>query len=217
MRRTSFSKTTVLAIALTLGCINTWAGKYPVPATQSANQSVTPTITVTEVTAPVFSTIVGSPDNQTIDVSGANLTANMTLTLSGANANQFSLSQSTITQTNGTAPITVVTVTYTPTAVGTHTATLTLSSPGAIDTMSLLSGTSLNYDGINTVNEKLNISTQDGSILFSANAGEVIYISNTLGQTLIHKTATEGENSISMQTHGILLVKVGSRVAKVIL
>jgi hypothetical protein len=206
-----------LAITLTLGCINIWAGKYPVPATQLVNQSVAPTITVTEVTAPVFSTIVGSPDNQTINVSGVNLTAKMTLSLSGANADQFSLSQSRITQTNGIAPITVVTVTYAPTATGTHTATLTLSSPGAIDTTSLLSGTSLNYDGINTINQKLNISTQDGNILFSANAGEVIYISNTLGQTLIHKTAVEGENSISVQVHGILLVKVGNRVAKVIL
>jgi hypothetical protein len=217
MMRTSLSKTTALAIILALGCINTWAGNYPVAATQLVNQSVTPTITVTEVTAPVFSTTVGNPENQTIDVSGTNLTAKMTLTISGANADQFSLSQSTVTQTNGTAPITVVTVTYTPTATGTHTAMLTLSSPGAIDTTSLLSGTSLNYDGINTINQELNISTQNGNILFSANAGEVIYISNTLGQTLIHKVAVEGENSISVQAHGILLVKVGSRVAKVIL
>jgi len=112
-----------------------------VDQTLTVNQFVAPTITVTEIPVPQFTANVGDSSSQTINVSGVNLTSNVTLALSGTNADQFSLSQSSVTQTAGTAPITVVTITYTPTSAGTHTATLTSSSAGAYDITLSLNGT----------------------------------------------------------------------------
>ena len=103
--------------------------------------STTPTLTITEVTVPAFAANVGSTSTKTVNVSGVNLSANVTLALSGTNADQFSLSQYSVTQTGGTASNTVITITYTPTTTGTHTATLTLSSTGAMDVTRSLSAT----------------------------------------------------------------------------
>ncbi len=113
-------------------------------ATYTVNvASTTPTITVTEVTVPAMAAQVGSTDAKTINVSGVNLTDNVTLALSGTNADQFSLSTNSVTQTAGTAPNTSVTITYTPTAQGSHTATLTLTSAGATSVTRELSGTAV--------------------------------------------------------------------------
>ncbi len=103
--------------------------------------AITPTITVTEATVAAFSANIGSAPTKTINVSGANLTGNITLALSGTNADQFSLSQTSLTQTGGSVSNTVITITYTPTTTGPHTATLTLSSTGATDVTRSLSGT----------------------------------------------------------------------------
>ncbi|MEI6554144.1 MAG: lamin tail domain-containing protein [Paludibacter sp.] len=103
--------------------------------------AITPTITVTEATVAAFSANIGSAPTKTINVSGANLTGNITLALSGTNADQFSLSQTSLTQTGGSVSNTVITITYTPTTTGPHTATLTLSSAGATDVTRSLSGT----------------------------------------------------------------------------
>ena len=105
-------------------------------------QYVTPTITITEISVPAFSTGAGTSCTQTVNVSGVNLTGDITMALSGANANQFSISQPSIVQSGGSATNTIVTITYSPTVEGTHTATLTFSSAGAIDVMRTLNGIS---------------------------------------------------------------------------
>jgi len=106
----------------------------------SVIQYATPTITITEITVPSFTASLGNTSSQNVNISGVNLTGDITLALSGANADQFSLSQTALTQSGGTAPNTAITINYTPTATGTHTATLTLSSAGAISVTRTLSG-----------------------------------------------------------------------------
>ena len=64
--------------------------------------------------------------NQTITVTGENLTDGITATISGTDAALFSVSPASLGTPGGT-----LTITYSPTAVGTHTATLTLTSTGA--------------------------------------------------------------------------------------
>jgi hypothetical protein len=113
----------------------------PVIQALTVGQYVAPTITITEITLPAFVATVGNTDHQTINVSGVNLTADVSLALSGANADQFSLSQATVAQSGGAAPNTVLTINYTPTTAGTHTATVTFSSAGAINVTRTLSGT----------------------------------------------------------------------------
>ena len=111
-------------------CITNYSGATPVP-----------TITVTEVTVPTFSTNVGSSATNTIHVAGTNLTEDIVLEISGTNADQFSVYPISLTPSEGTVAETDVTITYTPTSAGTHTATLTLSSTGATDVTRSLSGT----------------------------------------------------------------------------
>lgn len=105
------------------------------------SQYVTPTITITEITVLSFTASLGNSDNQSLNVSGVNLTGDVTLALSGTNADQFTLSQTTVTQSGGIAPNTVLSTTYTPTTTGTHIATLTLSSVGATSVTQSLTGT----------------------------------------------------------------------------
>jgi len=71
--------------------------------------------------------------------------------------------------------------------------------------------------GVNNVQLLTGITTSNGTIKFPANAGETIEIYNAVGQKLTHKLATEGTNTIQLSAHGVILVKVGNRVAKVIL
>jgi len=120
-----------------------YADGYDPSAIASATYIINtaPTITVTEVTIPEFSTNVGSSATNTIHVAGTNLTANIVLEISGTNADQFSVEPASLTPSEGTVAETDVTITYTPTSAGTHTATLTLSSEGATNVTLSLSGT----------------------------------------------------------------------------
>lgn len=120
------------------------AGPLTIPTyiiTVNTSATPAPTITVTEVTIPTFSTNVGSPATNTIHVAGTNLTEDIVLEISGTNADQFSVYPISLTPSEGTVAETDVTITYTPTSAGTHTATLTLSSTGATDVTRSLSGT----------------------------------------------------------------------------
>ena len=81
----------------------------------------------------------GETPNQTVNVTGLNLTGNITATISGTNASLFSVSPASLGASGGN-----LTVTYSPTAVGTHTATLTLSSTGAQDVTISLNGSCVN-------------------------------------------------------------------------
>lgn len=101
----------------------------------------TPTITVTEVTVPAMAAYVGATNTQVVNVSGINLTSNISLAISGTDAALFTLSSYSVAQSSGTAANTAITITYSPLATGSHTATLTLSSTGASDVTRSLSGT----------------------------------------------------------------------------
>ncbi|HEY6914488.1 MAG TPA: hypothetical protein VI413_07420 [Paludibacter sp.] len=106
------------------------------------NSEISPTFTITETTIPDFSANLGNSDNQTVNLSGVNLSENISMTISGANANEFALSQSAIFQTDSIAPNTTITVSYSPTTTGIHKATLICSSAGATNLTIPLIGTS---------------------------------------------------------------------------
>ena len=83
-----------------------------------------------------LSSIPGATSDQTVTVSGLNLTGGITATISGTDASVFGVNPASLGTSGGS-----LTVTYSPTAVGTHTATLTLSSTGAQDVTVTLNGT----------------------------------------------------------------------------
>ena len=71
--------------------------------------------------------------------------------------------------------------------------------------------------GLNPIYAQLPISITHGTIVFSASAGELIQIIDAAGQRLVEKLATEGINTIPVSAKGVLLVRAGNRLAKVIL
>ncbi len=76
-----------------------------------------------------FSTRPNNGVTETITVTGANLTDDVTVSINGENANLFTADASTLTATDIMAEGgKTLTITYTPTEAGSHTATLTLSS-----------------------------------------------------------------------------------------
>jgi len=176
-----------------------------------------PTIAITEVKIPDMATEVGRITSEILLVGGVNLTAGIGLSITGTNESLFKVSQVAITQTDGTAPSTEVTITYNPIAAGTHTATLTLTSAGAYDTILALKGTSTLLSGISNVYNPLELTVVNGEIMFSASAGESVAIYNSIGQQLLRKKAVDGVNTIEVPAHGVLIVKVGNRVTKVII
>jgi len=72
------------------------------------------------------------------------------------------------------------------------------------------------HTGIEQTKTRNNIYVQDGKVMFNSLAGEIVEIYNSIGQRLINKKSVEGLNSIAIEAKGILLVKVGNRVEKVI-
>jgi hypothetical protein len=109
--------------------------------TITITELVAPTLTVTELTVPEMTAVTGLTDTETVNVSGAALTADILVTIDGADAAMFSVLPASIAQTEGTASG-AVTVTYSPTAPGTHTATLKFNSTGATEVTRTLTGTS---------------------------------------------------------------------------
>ncbi len=99
---------------------------HTLQATWTANTTTTPTI-YSDLSTVSFETTEGvQAGSQTISVSAANLTGNITAALGGTHASAFSITPSSLTSTGG-----AITITYKETAVGSHTATLTLSATGA--------------------------------------------------------------------------------------
>lgn len=57
----------------------------------------------------------------------------------------------------------------------------------------------------------------EGEIHFNAKAGEAIELFSITGQKLDSRTATEGLNDLSISAKGVIILKVGNKIAKVIL
>ena len=192
-------------------------GAVPVSIACDGNVTPDPTITLTDITDPTLNTYQGIPVSQTINVSGVNLGVNMTMALSGADAGLFSLSQYSVNQTAGSVPNTIVTITYSPVSPGSSTATFTVTSPGAMPVNRKLYGNSTITTGLNAPVTPFIVTVENGNVIFTAVAGETVEIFNAIGQKQIQKLTVDGMNTIPLAVHGVLLVKIGNRVAKVIM
>ncbi len=61
------------------------------------------------------------------------------------------------------------------------------------------------------------IYAHNAKIHFAATAGEKVEVYNAVGQKIISTLATDGQNELPVNAKGVMIVKVGSRLAKVIL
>ena len=102
-------------------------------ASQTVSLNGTATEPVRTITATpsslTFNNLVGETATQTFNVTGENLTGNLTLALNDANG-VYGIEPATITKAEATAGKTV-TVTYAPTVFGNHNATITISGGSA--------------------------------------------------------------------------------------
>jgi len=65
--------------------------------------------------------------------------------------------------------------------------------------------------------ENLSVSASNSIISFRAEAGAVIELYNALGQKILVKQAINGLNSIPVEAKGLIVLKVGNRIAKLIM
>ena len=96
-----------------------------------------PTLVVSSNSITFGNVVKESSKEQSLTISGTNLTANADLTITGTDAAMFSVSTTTITATDGNIASKDVTVTYTPTVTGDHSATLNISSGNLIKKVTL--------------------------------------------------------------------------------
>lgn len=137
----------------------------------SVKSGEVPTITVDPATVEAFTTEVGTPVTAIVNVTGENLTGDITATVSGDDA-------FTAVLENG-----VLTITYNPTAAGNHTATVTLSSTGAQPVEIALTGTAT----APAVDYAVNISDNTGA----HNYGNVLVNSSNVWTLTITNNGTQ--------------------------
>jgi len=199
------------SITLSSTDANTQTLTYP------GNVTPVPTITITDVTDPVMDAPVGNSMTETINLSAVNLSQSVGLSISGTDAALFSVSQTEIPLANNSVPNTVVNITYAPLTSGNHTATLTMSSLGAMDVTRTLHGVATVVTGLNSTESLLVVTALNGNVLFTTNDNEVVDIYDSIGQKLVHQMTVNGLNTIPISAHGVVIVKVGSKISKVIL
>ena len=171
-----------------------------------------PAITVVESSVPAMTP---SDATKSITVSGANLTGDITLALTGTNFDQFSVVPTSLTQTLGAVAPTSVAVNYLATDNSDNSAILTLSSPGATSKTFNLTGSKVT--GLSHVNSNLNAYASNGNVVLNAVASQTVEVFNTVGQKLVSKTTIDGLNTIPVSAKGIVLVRVGNKITKVVL
>jgi hypothetical protein len=57
----------------------------------------------------------------------------------------------------------------------------------------------------------------NGTLIFDASAGEVIELYNSLGQKLYSAKSIEGINAVKVHNKGMVVLRLGNTVTKVIL
>jgi len=71
--------------------------------------------------------------------------------------------------------------------------------------------------GVDKTTSSAKIYTSNGNIILSASANQTIEIYNTVGQKLLSRQTIDGLNTIPVSAHGVIIVKLGNKVGKVIL
>ena len=131
---------TIKAIVSTTYPNPTWVIAKGTSIDELPLQVVGPTLTITSPTSQLLSfsnTFVGETTaSQSVVISGAYLTGNITWALSGTGASSYAVTPNSLGTSGGT-----FNVTFTPTTAGAQSATLTISSSGAESKTISLSGT----------------------------------------------------------------------------
>lgn len=76
---------------------------------------------------------------------------------------------------------------------------------------------SLTVTGLNSIFNQLQVWSENKTLMFQATEGETVEVYNVAGQKIVSAKVAEGLNKIQLQADGVVIVKVGNRVGKLIL
>ena len=131
-------------------------------------------------------------------------------TMTGSNNVQVSGSPFTVTGTNSYAlsGLQGGTTYYYTVVAKNATVTTVASNEVAASTLATSLSSTLN---------SLSVSASDGVIRFTAESGRVIELYNAVGQKLLIKQTVDGLNSIPVSAKGLVVLKMGNQITKVVL
>ena len=84
-------------------------------------------------------------------------------------------------------------------------------------TIDNVSWTSYPTTGLNSIKTDALAWASHGKVMLQATAGETIEIFNVAGQKVVSRIADDGLNTVNVPVKGVVIVKAGNRVSKVIL
>jgi hypothetical protein len=73
-----------------------------------------------------------------------------------------------------------------------------------------------NSTGLNNTVKNLQLRTINGNIVFNTSAGKLVNVYNSVGQRVSTAITTEGNNTIPTRVRGVVFVKIGSEILKLI-
>jgi hypothetical protein len=73
-----------------------------------------------------------------------------------------------------------------------------------------------NSTGLNNTIQNLQLRTINGNIVFNTTAGKLVNVYNSVGQKVSTAITTEGNNTIPARVRGVVFVKIGSEISKLI-
>jgi hypothetical protein len=168
----------------------------------------------------------GPSAEQSFTVSGSSLVNNVTVTppadyeISLTSGSGFQATALTLTPVSGTLASTTIYVRLKAgLAVATYTEDINITSSGATPQAISLTGIITDIaTALSDVSTNLRVSTVNGYLkVTGVKAGDLIEVYNGLGQKIKMINATDVDNNIDVNAKGVLVVKVGSKVTKVIL
>jgi len=177
-------------------------------------EALTPVISTTESSLPVFEATVGTSVNKTLSLSGSNLYGTMTLSVTGANAGLFTVTPTTFEVTNTYLSNSTVAVTYTPTAATTtnDVATLSIGIAGGNTLTYNLEGQATVATDINSPENTMKVYSVDNRLIVNGVNSYEVY--NLQGMKIID-IKNNNANTTTILNKGIYFVKSNDIVQKV--
>jgi len=74
-----------------------------------------------------------------------------------------------------------------------------------------------NSTGLHNATQNFQLRSINGSIVLNTNAGMMVEVYNSVGQRVANQMTTEGANTISVRAKGVVFVKIGVEVSKLIM
>ena len=71
--------------------------------------------------------------------------------------------------------------------------------------------------GLSNAVKNMNLRAVNGNIVLNAEAGQLVEVYNSLGQKVGSRLTSEGVNTIPARVKGVVFVKIGSEVSKLIM